>query len=91
MATVKILLLSNLLYILGVDEIDYARYPEEAFQKQWLQVYLEEFKAPDAVTSKDLDTLYVQVNKFSLSSHFLWTIWALIQAEHSLIDFDFIK
>jgi ethanolamine kinase len=34
--------------------------------------------------------LYVQVNKFALVAHFLWALWALIQAEHSTIDFDFL-
>lgn len=75
----------------GVDEIDYARYPDESFQKQWLRVYLEEYCSPELVTEQDIERLYVQVNKFALSSHFLWTIWALIQAEHSSIVFDFIK
>lgn len=76
---------------IGIDDIDYSRYPDEALQKQWLKEYLEVFLAPQQVTSKDVDRLYVQVNQFALSSHFLWAIWALIQAEHSSIDFDFMK
>ena len=26
----------------GVDDVDYSRYPNEDFQKEWLQAYLEE-------------------------------------------------
>ncbi|KAG5835448.1 hypothetical protein ANANG_G00244120 [Anguilla anguilla] len=37
-----------------------------------------------------LETLYVQVNKFTLASHFFWGFWALIQAKYSSIDFDFL-
>ena len=26
----------------GVDNVDYSRYPEEAVQKYWIRLYLEE-------------------------------------------------
>lgn len=74
----------------GIDEIDYGRYPEREFQLRWLRVYLEEFTGGPC-SDDDVERLYVQVNQFALSAHFLWTIWALIQAEHSTIDFDFIQ
>ncbi|XP_055711775.1 ethanolamine kinase [Phlebotomus papatasi] len=75
----------------GIDEIDYARYPSRDFQMQWLRVYLETYQHPRCVTETDLERLYVQVNQFALASHLFWTIWALIQAEHSTIDFDFVR
>uniref|UniRef100_A0A336MXR1 ethanolamine kinase n=1 Tax=Culicoides sonorensis TaxID=179676 RepID=A0A336MXR1_CULSO len=75
----------------GVDEIDYDRYPSKEYQKNWLRVYLEEFKAPESVTDQEIEHLYATVNKFALASHYFWTIWALIQAEHSTIDFDFME
>ncbi|XP_055635076.1 ethanolamine kinase-like [Toxorhynchites rutilus septentrionalis] len=74
----------------GIDEIDYDRYPSKEFQLQWLRVYLEEFNG-ESCTESDLEKLYVHVNQFALASHFLWAVWALIQAEHSNIDFDFIR
>lgn len=76
----------------GIDEIDYDRYPTRDFQLQWLRAYLEEFKGSDEeCTDSDVQRLYVQVNQFALASHFLWAVWALIQAEHSTIEFDFIQ
>lgn len=75
----------------GIDEIDYSRYPSKEFQKEWLQVYLETYNSPETVTLEDVDRLYSQVNKFALASHLFWTVWALIQAQHSTIEFDFIK
>ncbi|XP_053687045.1 ethanolamine kinase [Sabethes cyaneus] len=74
----------------GIDEIDYNRYPGKEFQLRWLKVYLDEFTGSRG-TDSDVERLYVQVNQFALASHFLWTIWALIQAEHSTIAFDFIQ
>uniref|UniRef100_A0A7G3AHH4 ethanolamine kinase n=1 Tax=Lutzomyia longipalpis TaxID=7200 RepID=A0A7G3AHH4_LUTLO len=75
----------------GIDEVDYTRYPSREFQMNWLRVYLETFQHPQKVTQNDLDRLYVHVNQFALASHLFWTVWALIQAEHSTINFDFVK
>ncbi|NXQ55406.1 EKI2 kinase, partial [Anthoscopus minutus] len=43
------------------------------------------------VSKEELETLYVQVNKFSLASHFLWACWGLIQHKYSTIDFNFLR
>lgn len=72
----------------GVEDLDFTRYPSSEFQKKWLKVYLEAYSGH--ALKKDIDCLYVQVNKFSLLSHFLWALWSLIQAEHSNINFDFL-
>jgi len=69
--------------------IDYTKYPSRDYQLDWLRAYLEEYKNAE-VTDDDVETLYKHVNKFALSSHFLWSLWSLIQAEHSTIDFDFV-
>jgi ethanolamine kinase len=74
------------------SDIDYSKYPPREFQLEWIRVYLEAFHSDsaDAITDESVLALYTQVNKFALGSHFLWTCWSLIQAEHSTIDFDFI-
>ncbi|KAJ8866070.1 hypothetical protein PR048_033594 [Dryococelus australis] len=75
----------------GVSTIDYSLYPSYELQKQWLRVYLETFTGGERkVTDAAINELYVHVNKFCLTAHFLWAVWALIQAEHSSIDFDFL-
>lgn len=71
------------------SEIDYSKYPSRAYQLDWIRAYLEEYKE-SAVSDADVEELYKHVNKFALSSHFLWAMWSLIQAEHSTIDFDFV-
>ncbi|XP_070977163.1 ethanolamine kinase 1-like isoform X2 [Oncorhynchus clarkii lewisi] len=78
----------------GLNEVDYSHYPERSLQLQWLRSYLEAYKEHKGqgseVTETEVEVLYVQVNRFSLASHFFWGLWALIQAEFSTIDFDFL-
>ncbi|XP_035790784.1 ethanolamine kinase-like [Anopheles albimanus] len=80
----------------GVDEIDYERYPTREFQQRWLRAYLQEYGATEGapapgVSANEVERLYVQVNQYALASHFLWAVWALVQAEHSTIDFDYVR
>lgn len=75
---------------IGSSGIDYTKYPSKEFQLDWIRAYLEEYKESD-VADHEVAELYKIVNKFALSSHFLWTLWSLIQAEHSTINFDFVS
>ncbi|KAH8280755.1 hypothetical protein KR054_009758 [Drosophila jambulina] len=74
----------------GVDEVDYSRYPKRDFQLRWLRVYLEEYLQRSYIQNEEVELLYVQVNQFALASHIFWTVWSLLQAEHSTIDFDYV-
>ncbi|KAM6947801.1 ethanolamine kinase 2 isoform 1-T1 [Lycodopsis pacificus] len=78
----------------GMAELDYGLYPSREMQMDWLRVYLQAYKQftkkTGEVSPRELETLYVQVNKFALASHFFWGFWALIQAKYSSIDFDFL-
>ncbi|KAK9764191.1 hypothetical protein K7432_008508 [Basidiobolus ranarum] len=71
-------------------ECDYSRYPDREYQLVWLAKYLEsaQGKAP---TSVEVDTLYREVNQFALASHIFWGLWALVQAQLSDIDFDYMS
>ncbi|XP_036232235.2 ethanolamine kinase [Bactrocera oleae] len=75
----------------GVDEADFSRYPKRDFQLAWLRVYLQEYLQRSEITDAEVERLYLQVNQFALAAHMLWTIWSLIQAEHSNIDFDYVE
>ncbi|KAG8007402.1 Ethanolamine kinase 1 [Nibea albiflora] len=78
----------------GMAEADFGLYPSREMQMDWLKVYLQAYKLftkkTEEVSPRELETLYVQVNKFALASHFFWGFWALIQAKYSTIDFDFL-
>ena len=59
----------------GVGEIDYTKYPDKEFQSVWLRSFLEQKyenqgRKKEEVTERDIDILYVQVNKFVLVSIF---------------------
>ncbi|XP_027726487.1 ethanolamine kinase 2 [Vombatus ursinus] len=82
----------------GVNEVDYSLYPSRETQLRWLNYYLQAHKqlckegwGGTAVTPREVEKLYVQVNKFALASHLLWAFWALIQNQFSTIDFDFLR
>ncbi|XP_050681871.1 LOW QUALITY PROTEIN: ethanolamine kinase 2-like [Leptidea sinapis] len=66
---------------LSIDDIDYAIYPSEEFQKSWIRTYLMEYLT--------VTNLYEHVQHLSLASHFLWGIWSIVQYELSDIDFYF--
>lgn len=76
-----------------MQDIDYSLYPSREYQLDWLRVYLTNYHKNDDVAINDeyLNEMYVQVNQFALAAHLFWTIWALIQAEHSEIDYDFLE
>nr|XP_012788833.1 unnamed protein product [Sorex araneus] len=78
----------------GVSEVDYRLYPGRELQLQWLRAYLEAYNhykgyGPE-VTDKEVEVLFIHVNRFALASHFFWGLWALIQAKYSTIEFDFL-
>ncbi|KAL9879457.1 ethanolamine kinase [Glossina fuscipes] len=75
----------------GVDTVDYTRYPNREFQLKWLRVYLENYLLKTDITVDEIECLYMQVNQFALAAHFFWTIWSLVQAEYSTIDFDYAE
>lgn len=73
---------------MGVD-LDYSLYPDKNLQTDWIDAYLTEYHGRKAA-EEEVEKLYVHVNQFVLASHLFWGIWALIQAEHSYIDFDYL-
>ncbi|XP_026883917.2 ethanolamine kinase 1 isoform X2 [Electrophorus electricus] len=79
----------------GVNNVDYSLYPSHELQMDWLTIYLQSLRhytgRDCAITKRELQELYIKVCKFSLASHLSWGLWALLQAKHSIIDFDFLR
>lgn len=80
----------------GVENVDYQRYPDEAVQKMWIQMYLEEMQKVKAGTAlpiqeKVVHDLYCEVNTIVLGCHLIWVVWSLFQAVNSTINFDFME
>ncbi|XP_022237859.1 ethanolamine kinase 1-like isoform X2 [Limulus polyphemus] len=81
----------------GLEPYQPELYPCKEFQKEWIKVYLEEWHYLKGchchiteVPPEDVNSLYVQVNKFALAAHLLWGMWSLVQASHSALDFDYL-
>ncbi|XP_070569897.1 ethanolamine kinase 1-like isoform X4 [Ptychodera flava] len=78
----------------GLDVVDFDNYPQKEFQLKWIKKYLSDWYTMSGVnkyvTDKDVEKLYVVVNKFALAAHFFWGLWTLIQSVHSTVDFDFL-
>jgi ethanolamine kinase len=45
----------------------------------------------ETITEEHVEQLYIETNTFSLASHFYWGLWALVQAELSNINFDYMS
>lgn len=75
----------------GTDHPDYSLYPDKNLQKEWLKMYLEAYNETYEILEEEVERLYTEVKEFVLLSHFFWGCWALIQSEHSHIDFDFLE
>merc|ERR1711973_1052222 len=58
------------------------------YQLDWIKEYLN-LRSGTATSDSDLELWYVMVSKFMLCAHLQWSIWAVIQAENSTLDFDF--
>ena len=53
--------------------MDFSRYPDKAYQLNWIRYYLEcqaelNGHPPESVTDRDIEKCYVKTNKFALVS-----------------------
>jgi ethanolamine kinase len=73
-------------------ECDYSKVPTKTTRHDFLQQYLSSYNAhssqplPEATT---LEFLEAEVDRYRGMPGLYWGIWALIQAQISLIDFDY--
>ncbi|XP_073328215.1 choline kinase alpha isoform X2 [Pagrus major] len=71
-------------------------YPSKAQQLLFIESYLRESDPGfDNLSEEDQmkmkEELYVEVNRFSLASHFFWGLWSIIQARLSTIKFGYLE
>ena len=69
---IKIVILWKFNHNIGVDEVDFSRYPDKEYQLKWLRTYLEEWNQYNNITSPvtddEVEKWYKQVNKCALVS-----------------------
>lgn len=76
------------------SDLDYVKwYPDRNFQMDWIHKYLTEYhKLTDQPppSQEKVESTYVEVQQFAMCAHLFWSVWAVIQAHNSNIDFDFL-
>uniref|UniRef100_A0A3B5A299 ethanolamine kinase n=1 Tax=Stegastes partitus TaxID=144197 RepID=A0A3B5A299_9TELE len=77
-------------------KVDAQNYPSKAQQLHFIESYLRESdRGFDNLSEEDQtkvkEELYVEVNRFSLASHFFWGLWSIIQARLSTIKFGYLE
>ena len=77
---------------------DYKRmaelFPDRQFQLDWIREYLAEYHRLTGraqPTDDQVEEMYDMVQMFALSANLLWSVWAVIQAEKSDIEFDYMN
>ena len=60
-------------------------FPSEAIQKHFLECYLGE-----SITDRDLRVILTVISGFAMADELRWTIWGIIQASQSEVDFDYV-
>ncbi|GAQ88641.1 Ethanolamine kinase [Klebsormidium nitens] len=70
-------------------DCDYSLYPDRDAQYLFFRHYIAP-EDPASVPESELANFYVEANCFALASHLYWGVWALVQAKHSPIDFDYL-
>ncbi|XP_065184916.1 probable ethanolamine kinase [Sycon ciliatum] len=73
-----------------VEHMDSSLFPSHAEQESFLQVYSTEAAALQSKGDHDVATLYNEASLGALASNMQWAIWCLVQAEHSLMEFDYV-
>ncbi|XP_070827806.1 choline kinase alpha isoform X2 [Chaetodon trifascialis] len=71
-------------------------YPSKAQQLLFIDSYLRESDPGFGNLSEEdqmkvKEEMYVEVNRFSLASHFFWGLWSIIQARLSTIKFGYLE
>ncbi|XP_037308561.2 choline kinase alpha isoform X1 [Pungitius pungitius] len=71
-------------------------YPSKAQQLLFIESYLREsHQGFESLSEEDqmklMEQLHVEVNRFSLASHFFWGLWSIIQARLSTIKFGYLE
>ncbi|XP_049928230.1 choline kinase alpha isoform X3 [Epinephelus moara] len=71
-------------------------YPTKAQQLHFIESYLRESdRGFDNLSEEDQmklkEELHIEVNRFSLASHFFWGLWSIIQARLSTIKFGYLE
>ena len=76
----------------GLDVLDYEKYyPDLEHRKEFCKKYLVSRLEKDEVSEEMVNELVSDCEIMAISSHYFWGCWALMQADISDIDFDYLN
>lgn len=67
----------------GVDEVDFARYPDRQLQLDWLRAYLSSTNSSEDVTDEQIEQLYRQVGVFAPVRRTILSLSSCYTSHHS--------
>lgn len=70
---------------------DFSKYPTKEEQERFITAYLQDGDESVKVDAKEVESIRLEANTYSLASHLFWALWGFIQASQSQIDFDFFE
>lgn len=72
---------------------DYTQYPSDEEAGAFLRAYLaaEAGVAPAEISADAVADAVVEANLYALASHQYWGAWCFLQAQWSLLDFDYLE
>ncbi|CAD5219997.1 unnamed protein product [Bursaphelenchus xylophilus] len=74
----------------GVENINYDLCPTDEQKYNFVQHYLQSYLGRE-VDGAEIEKVLADIPTFEAASHLLWSVWALVQAQDSEIDFDYIQ
>uniref|UniRef100_A0A915PVU7 ethanolamine kinase n=1 Tax=Setaria digitata TaxID=48799 RepID=A0A915PVU7_9BILA len=74
----------------GVEDFNYSRCPDRKYKLDWITKYLT-YYLERKPTKNEVEILLDRNNTFEAASHFFWALWALVQSQISIIDFDYLQ
>ena len=70
-------------------KLDFEKWlPSKDYQMKWIQEYLRSSGAGDS--DAEVESWCRTVEKFMLCAHLQWSVWSVIQAENSSLEFNFV-
>lgn len=86
------LALKKLISLAGVPELNYSKCPGKEFRLRWISEYLAnlrlDWEGGKVITEEEFNHW---VDLCTPASHLFWGLWAIHQARHSTIQFDYVQ
>jgi ethanolamine kinase len=73
-----------------VDNVNYKLCPNDEEKRKFLEIYLTCYLERD-LSNHEVEEILLEIPVFEATSHAFWVIWAIVQANVSLIDFDYLE